>query len=304
MSSLAVRGQSEAQISQYMFSLESYNSAYVGVIKEINLFGLHRQQWMGMPNAPQTTYFSGSAPLRVLNKTYGVGLIFYNDNAGIFSTQSVNAQLAYDFPLYDGKLSVGGDLGFINQTINGDSVRQITSESEYHDIEGDVFIPKQMVNGVAFDMSLGALYRYRTFDLGLSVKHLFQPTIVLDDYAETFVGRVAYLYSAYEMTMTNSRYKLTPSVLAKTDFIVWQTDVSLKLERDERYWGGLSWRYQEAVVFFFGVNMLQGLNLGCSYDLQTTQMFSNTAGSYDVFLRYKFSVGKKKNNKYKSVRIL
>lgn len=285
-----------------MFSLETYNPAILASYSEINLSGLHREQWIGMPNAPQTTYFSANTPFVFDGKKYAAGIQFFNDNAGIFSTQNVNLQLAYKLSVYDADLFLGSNLGFVNQTIHGDSVRQITSE--YHDINGDLAIPKQSVSDLAPDVSIGGYYKYKKISLGLSISHLFSPELQLDDYVKSYIGRVLYFNGGYEMILPNTRYILKPSFLFKSDFVSMQTDISAILERDEKYWGGLSWRYQDAVVVFLGMNFLQGVTAGLSYDISTTKIISNSAGSFEFFMRYSFGFGKRKSNNYKSVRIL
>lgn len=285
-----------------MFSQETYNPAVLGTYSEINLFGLYRLQWYGIPNAPKTFYFTLGSPLKISGDTYYLGLNFMKDDAGIFSNQNVYLQGAYKFKLYDGDLFVGANLGFVNQTVHGDSVRKI--ESDYHDIAGDNAIPKQSVNDMAFDLGLGALYRYKKFNANLSFLHLLEPSLQLDDYAQSYIPRMMYLSSGYQMSLPNSRYQFKPSFLFKSDFVSYQIDLSAFLERDEKYWGGLSWRYQDAVVFFVGINLSQGFNLGFSYDLSTNKIIANSAGSFELFMRYRFGIGKKKNNRYKSVRIL
>lgn len=298
----SVRGQMDAQISQYMFSKETYNPASIGFDQEINLFGNVRQQWVGMPNAPQTTFFAANMPVRLFDQSHGVGIMFYNDKAGIFSTQSVNLQYAHCYDFYDGVLSLGLNVGFLSQTVHGDSVHQITSD--YHDITGDLVIPTQSVSAVVPDVGLGALYQYKEYYLGFSIMHLFRPVLNLDDNLQSFVPRNMYLTGGAKYYFSNTRYVLYPSFLFKSDFVSNQYELGANIEKDEKYWIGLNWRYQDAFIFLIGMDFSQGLILGYSFDLATNAMISNTAGSHELFLRYRFNFGKKKTNKYKSVRIL
>lgn len=297
-----VSGQSEPQISQYMFCMETYNPAIIGSYSEINLFGLFRQQWVGIPNAPQTLYFSANSPVSLSGDKYGVGLQFLKDDAGIFSNQSVNLQLSRKLRLYDGDFYLGSNLGFVSQTIHGDSVRQITSD--YHDISGDVSIPSQSVSDMALDLSVGVYYSYKKLNLGVSFLHLSAPELQMDDYVKSYISRMVYLTGSYQLPLPNSRYVFKPTVLFKSDFVSFQTDISGFVEKDERYWAGLSWRYQDAIVFFIGMNFLQGVRAGYSFDLSTNKIISNSKGSHELFLRYSFGLGRKKSNNYKSVRIL
>ncbi len=299
----SVRGQSDPQISQYMFAAESYNPSVLANNKGINLIGLHRQQWVGIPNAPQTNFFAANMPFKAFfDKKQGVGIAFVNDKFGIFSNQSVNFQYALKYQIGEASLNVGANLGFISQTINGDSVRLV--ESDYHDISGDMAIPKQSVNDVAMDYGLGVMYVSPRYYLGLSVLHLFQPQLEMDDYINSFIGRTAYFTAGYTLPLKNVRYVVKPSLLLKTDFISFQSDLSARIEKDEKYWLGLSWRLQDCIVFFGGLNLINGLTVGFAYDLPTTRIIAYSFGSLELVLRYNINLEKNKLNKYKSVRVL
>jgi len=303
---ISVRGQSEAQVSQHMFCVESYNPSIIANTNNaINLIGLYRQQWIGIPNAPQTAFFAANGSLgSFFNKKQGIGIAFVNDKLGVFSNQSVNLQYALRFKLNDNYLSVGTNVGFVSQTIAGDSIQKHLVQSDYHDMAGDLVIPTQSVNAVALDFGLGLMYTSKDYYAGLSVLHLFQPVLNLDDYLKTFIGRTAFITGGYDFPLNNIRYIFKPSLLVKTDFISLQTDLSARIEKDQKYWVGLSWRYQDAVVFFAGINLMNGLSVSCSYDLPTSKIIAYSIGSPEIVLRYSINLGKNKLNKYKSVRVL
>jgi type IX secretion system PorP/SprF family membrane protein len=294
-----------------MFASETYNPAAMVRNDMFSVFGLYRMQWLLMPNAPQTMFFAANAPFNLFKKQHSAGIIFSNDRAGIFSNQQVALQYAYKQKIGEVQLSVGANIGFVSQTIDGtkigfrgdnDSIG--TATSDYHNIAGDPLLPITEVNGVGFDMGLGANIVYKNFYAGISLLHLFEPKLNMDDYVESFIGRVMYLDGGYNYTFENPKYKLKPRALIKTDFVSWQMDLNLLLEINEKYWAGIGWRLQDAVVFTLGINVIDALSIGYSFDLATTKLIAHTAGSHELFLRYDFNFGKKKTNRYKSVRIL
>ena len=65
----------------------------------------------------------------------------------------------------------------------------------------------------------------------------------------------------------------------------------------------MSYRFADAFVFLFGMDVIQGLKFGYSYDLPATKMI-RSGGSHEVYLRYSFKPQFVKKNKYKSERIL
>jgi type IX secretion system PorP/SprF family membrane protein len=114
-----------------------------------------------------------------------------------------------------------------------------------------------------------------------------------------------YLTGGYNYALPDTKYVLKPSGLFKTDFTTFQIDLSGRMDYDNKYWGGLSYRYQEAVVFLAGINIAGGLSIGYSYDLPTSKLITATWGTHEIVMLYSFEyVFEKRNKKYKSIRIL
>lgn len=293
-----VRAQNEAQISQYMFYRESYNPASIAENGLMTVSGLHRIQWVSFPKVPQTTYFTFNMPLARKNT---LGLVFSNDQSGAYLTQAVNFQYAYKFPLASGHLSIGTNIGFISQTITGDSLHVV--DSDYHD-DGDVIIPTTSVNDVAFDVALGIYYWDNTKYFGFSLVHLPEPVLDLESVMTTYIPRVAYLTGGYIFPMLNPKYVLTPSLLFKTDFVSFQAEANVNLEYNQKYWGGISYRFQDAVVLMAGMRLSNGLTIGYSVDIPTSKIIASSFGSHEIVLSYSFSTDFNRVNKYKSIRIL
>src|ERR1035437_1266958 len=86
----SVFSQFDAQLSQYMFHITSFNPAAVGEGNMIQITGQDRIQWIGIPNAGQTTIFSINSPLKIANSTNGGGLTFLSDKVGLFTNQSAH----------------------------------------------------------------------------------------------------------------------------------------------------------------------------------------------------------------------
>jgi type IX secretion system PorP/SprF family membrane protein len=233
-------------------------------------------------------------------------MAFVDDKFGLFSNQSVSLQYAVKFKLGDGLIDVGVNLAYLSQTIGStDSLGKVhIVESDYHQMSNDLLIPQQPVHDAAVDFGLGAFYAWKKYYVGFSVLHLFEPSFSMDENITTFISRAAYLNAGCEIPFTNVRYVFQPSMLIKTDFISYQTDFNFRVEKDDKYWLGLGWRYQDAVIFMGGLNLSNGLSVGYSYDLSTNKLISYSYGSHELMLRYNVNLVKNKLNKYKSVRIL
>ena len=298
-----VYSQFDVQLSQYMFHISSFNPAAVGEGDMIQITGQHRIQWLGIPNAGQTTVFSINSPIKIAKSFNGVGFTFLNDKVGQFINQSAHLQYAYKKKLGTGMLSIGADVGFVSIGFN-DSVRKIPI-GEYHNIEGDTEIPKSSVTGMSFDMNVGLFYSTKNYYTGLSYLHLNNPTVNWGDKLDFKEYGTLYLTGGCDLILVNPKYVLKPSTLIKTDFSSMQLDISTRLEYDNKYWGGISYRIQDAIVFLAGINISGGLSIGYSYDLPTSQIITVSSGSHEIMLMYSFEyLFGKRNSKYKSIRIL
>ncbi len=302
-SPVLVSAQFDAQITQYMFNVAGYNPAAIGEQQMMKVFGMQRLQWIGMKNAPSTTDFSVNAPFKIKKTYHAAGVHFQNDAFGLFVNQKVGFQYAYKQKLGDGFLSIGTSLGFTNMTIKGDSA-YIPDGGSYHN-QSDVEIPKSKESDIGFDMDLGIYYSHPNFDVGFSVLHLTEPVIEWGENSEFYLARMYMLSGGYKFKLPNPNYTIKPSLLVKTDFVSWQMDVNLLMEYKTRFWWGVSYRIQDAVAFLAGLRVLNGLMIGYSYDLPTSEIIKVSSGSHELFLSYEFKLDiEKKNNKYKSVRFL
>ncbi len=297
--------QFDAQVSQYMFHMPAYNPASIGENGMINVTGQYRMQWMGMPGAPQTLHFTINAPLKSSEKvTNGLGIKFQRDGIGAFVNQTGHLQYAYKRKIGKNTLSLGADLGFVSVGFVHDSIRAEVN-SEYHDFLGDAAIPTADDTGSNLDLSLGAFYSAPKYYLGISYVHLNAPRIKLNDDRTQFnVNGALYATGGYDLSFREPKWVLRSSALFKSDFTSWQAEVSSRMEYDQKFWGGLSYRYQDAVVVFLGANLMSGLMIGFSYDAPASKMIKASWGSPEVLISYSFVFDLGNNSRYKSIRIL
>lgn len=301
-------GQFDAQQSQYMLNATGFNPAAAGESGMLDVTGHHRIQWIGMPKGGHTTIFNVNSPFKLGSSTHGVGINFQNDRVGLFVNQGVHLQNAFRFSVGKGTLNVGTQIGFLSVGFQGDSARgPIVSIGDYHDISGDNAIPKNMVEGFGFDAGAGVWFTQGSFYSGLSITHINQPVISWSEEHEFRPASTLYLTAGFQRTMSNPKMVLAPSFLAKTDFNTLQLDLSALMHYDRQYWGGLTFRYGDAVVIMAGIHIMSGLSLGYAFDLPISRMISSSWGSHELVLSYQIEVnagggGRRKN--YKSIRIL
>lgn len=308
-----VRAQFDPQVGQYMFMQSTYNPAAVGEGDLMRVYGSHRMQFTGIMDAPMTTYFSFSSPFVVGKTQHAAGVRFMNDRFGLFSNQSLHAGYAYRFKLGKGYLSVGADLGFINLSFAVDSVNlkdvaELVQEHAYHNAT-DNAIPESSgqngVSGMGFDMGVGVYYATSTWWAGVSYGHVTQPVLEWSDQTEVPVRGTFYAAGGYNWRLRDKKWVLMPSAMLQTDFVGWDVNLTMLAQVNNRYRFGLGYRIAGSVNILLGMDIIDGLQLGYTYELPANGLIRESYGSHELYLAYGFNILKpKRTNRYKSVRYL
>lgn len=305
-----VSAQFDAQYSHYMEVPETNNPGAVSANEKLNLFGLYRLQWAGFSDAPKDVFCSVNMPLSISGTKHGVGLVFSNENIGLFKNQSVLLQYSYKMKLWRGVLGLGLNLGALSQTFDNAGVdftgngNALVDGDDYHDSDDAYSYSGADDNAWAFDAGVGCFYSDDDLFAGLSVSHLnSKSTNYGIDSALMYVPRIFYLTGGYNIRLSNPFFTLKPSTQMRTDFKSSQIELSCLVEYDKKLRGGLSYRFGDAIVFMLGIDLSSGLSLGYSYDLPVSGMIVS-GGSHEIYMRYSFIPEFSKKNKYKSDRIL
>lgn len=302
----AVFSQFDARFSQYMLNNTAHNPAAVGESGMIDFTLQHRLNWVGIPNAGNTTALSLNSPLKLENSLHGLGFSVTMDEFGFFTNQSFHLQYAFKKRLGDGVLSIGAQAGFVSLGFLGDSLtNHPITIGEYHNISSDTEIPSSSVVGNKFDAGVGMWYRSEKWYTGLSYLHLNQPTIDWGTNSQMDLYGMVVFTGGYHFKMIDPKYELKPSMLFRSDFRSFQIEMGSRIEYDNKFWGGMAYRLQDAVVLMAGMNISGGLSLSYAFDLPANRLIMSSYGSHELALAYSFEyVFAKSKTKYKSIRIL
>ncbi|WP_282037597.1 PorP/SprF family type IX secretion system membrane protein [Saccharicrinis aurantiacus] len=294
-----VKAQFDPQFSQNMFNMLAVNPAYAGASESINLTALNRNQWRIDSAGIKTTVFSGDMPINVFGTPSGIGLNVMNDQIGLFTNLSIGVNYASQFELIYGTLSLGLSVGFINQKFEG-------SKISFPDGKPDDAIPEVDMDGSAFDASLGAYFKAKKYYAGISLSHLNSPQPNYDENFSFSFRPTLYLTGGYNFKIEDTLYEVLPSFFMKTDGASMQVDINTLVRYKSRYWAGLTYRLQDAIVLLGGIEMKNGVRFGYSYDI-TTSAFATakSGGTHEFMVGYNFDLSlEKRTKRYKSVRYL
>jgi len=312
--------QQEAQFSHNMFNILSYNPAFAGSNGEICMNLLARQQWMGFAEtnpdgesysvAPQTLLFSLDAAINPIRG--GLGAVVYKDKLGHEDNIGVKFGYAYRRTMGPGQASIGISAGFLNKKIDYAGFFPVDP--------GD---PLLSANGIEsdmiFDLSFGLFYKVPgQYYGGISSSQLLQSESDFSSatpLASPQLKRHYYLVGGYQYTIpSDPSFELWPSIFIKTDFVSAQYDINCLVMWNQQFWGGLSYRPVDALVFLAGARPLLNstsnvgapLGVGISYDITTSAMGQGRShGSVEIFLNYCFKIVIPETiSSYKNVRYL
>lgn len=296
---LVTFGQQTIEFSQYMLNLSGSNPAAVGNNGMINILGVFRTEYAGLENAPMTFDVGADIGFNIGKTRHGAGLRFYDNMAGLFTYQNVDLLYAYHIQLGKGLLSAGVSIDFTTLGFKKDKVKQV--ESEYH-TSSDPSIDGA-ANDFKIDLDFGIIYTSDKWFAGASIYNILGPKYELSNTIMFEKTRNMRVMGGYNFSFYNPNYRLKVSSIVNTDFKTWGGSVNANLEYKSKYWGGLGYRFDEAVVFMAGIKVLDGLMIGYSFDLPTSKLIKS-AGCHEVILSYSFKVDLAKRNKYKSIRYL
>jgi len=287
---ISLSAQQDPQFTQFFFNKLWVNPGAAGANDAICANLLGRNQWMGFDGHPRTMLFSADMPINSINS--GVGLSFYQDKLGQIGTTNVKLAYAYRLNLGSGKLGLGLDLGYLGKNISADFVPLTPNDPVVDQIKGN--------SAGTFDMSFGAFYSNEKLYFGVSATHLLGQNFNFKDVqgvAPAKLGAAQHMWvqGGYNWEISPD-FTLKPSFIVKTDFASTQVDINATAVFMNRFWGGLTYRLQDALAINVGLNLWKDLKLGLAYDITTSRLNQYSSGSAEIFLGYCFKIEKPTNH--------
>lgn len=298
---LGLFSQQDPKFSQNMFLAPYYNPGAVGNQDRICLAAAFRNQWTGLPDAPVTTSFTANMPVNFLGRSHGIGLSLMNDILAFNNDFLFSVSYAFRMDLGSGKLGIGTNLGLANQSLN-----PTWNGADVIDPSSDNAIPQSGGSVFGFDMGLGIFYNTDDLYIGVSTSHLNQTTFDYpDDLAEGRLVRHYYLLAGYTIRLSNPMFEIMPSLMVQSDARSNHLYLNTNVRYNKRFWGGVSYSVGGAVTALFGIELINGIMIGYSYDFELSPLLKYNSGSHEVTVRYCFDLSIDRSpQKYKSIRFL
>jgi type IX secretion system PorP/SprF family membrane protein len=274
-------GQQSSVITNYMFTNIVTNPGFAGQSGGISITGLIREQWFGFKDsdgnkvAPELFFLSADAPLRVIHGA--IGGYVAQDKLGFFKNTIVKLGYTYRGELGPGIISAGLQVGFQNGKFDYSKFKPASS--------GDPLLQAdQSKSDFIFDLSIGGAYTVPDkYYVGLSCTDLLQSKGKNTQYQ---LKRTFYLTGGYQWDMPNHpAFQIQPSAIVMFDGAVFQFSVTGLLWYNNKFYGGLAYRFEDAVSVLAGLT-IKGFRVGLAYDIGTSKMMKYSNGSFEVMLNY------------------
>ena len=272
------------QLSQYNSHDYLYCPAVAGSRPWFEMRSAHRNQWVGIQDAPRTFMLSATTPL---SSNMGIGGYLYTDHVGPTRRTGAQASYAYHLRITDRiRLGLGLSVGIQQFLIDG-------SKITFHD-NHDPVMDDQLRGSTVPDASF-SLYLYdERWWFGATAPQLLESRIwFYDDADETLstLSRHYYAMGGYRLPLGDD-LRLEPSFLVKyVDPVPAKIDLTATLRYKEQIWLGATYRTNDAISLMLGYWMKKTFQFGYSYDITTTNLNRYSNGTHEVMLAITF--GKK-----------
>lgn len=295
----ALRAQQDPAFVHYWQQEAQFNPAAVGRIPQLNINAAYQSHAAGFEDAGSTMYAGADMAFLIGRTRHGVGLVFQQDEIGLFAHQRFSLQYAYHLRLFGGTLSIGAAVDMLAEKVDG-------SKADLGDADDPAF-PSTEVNGSKFDASAGLWYARGPWYAGLAAQHLTAPTVLLGETNEIEIKSLYNFTAGYNIRTRSPLFTIVPSTLLRYDGTDFRADITARVVyayEKKRLYGGLNYSPQHSVAGFVG-GTFHGVDISYSYEAFTGGMGIGS-GQHEVTLGYRMdlNLGKKGKNRHKSVRFL
>jgi type IX secretion system PorP/SprF family membrane protein len=269
--------QQDVQFTQYMYNTININPAYAGSRGVMSVFGLHRTQWVGIDGAPVTNAFSINTPIS--NSNLGLGVSLVSDRIGPTKNTNVSGDFSYSIPTSETfKLSFGLK---VSANMFDLDVSQL-NPADANDPNLQNFN-----NKITPNFGVGVYFHSDKLYLGLSVPSIARNTKYSDNDVAVYTERENfYFIGGYVFDLSQS-VKFKPAFLTKmVTGSPLQVDASANFMFFDKLVLGGAYRWDAAFSALAGFQVSDGLFIGYSYDMETTELKNYNSGSHEVFIRY------------------
>lgn len=309
--------QAKPSYTQYVLNNYIINPAVTGIENYTDIRISNRNQWTGINGSPVTSYVSmhtaiGKKDLRTSATSFevpgrnprgeqywenytapqphhGVGLIALNDKAGYINRWSMLASYAYHRPLsVHTSLSLGFNGGITSVNLD----RSKIDFASLNPNDPAIGYSNGELKKLKPEVGAGLWLYSRNYFIGLAVQNIVPGKINFaanNDYATYYTPN--YFITAGYRLQVSEELSLLPSVMLQ----YWEPQLlgvhaNAKLQYEDRFWVGGSYRYGDMISGYSGMaglNISNTFNISYAYEVATTsRLRAYTGNTHEIMIGF------------------
>jgi type IX secretion system PorP/SprF family membrane protein len=275
-------GQQNLVYNHYFINPYLYNPSYLASNGYSELYLNYRKTWGDFSK-------TATANLQIpINHKIGIGANFYNDQSGIFRTNTGFLSFSY-------QIHFGRDYSKINRLGFGLSAGYTFTKLDLSKVSNPDDPAYKVTNVAGVQGQFGINYQYQKFKIGFALPRLLKSQVVTSNKADSAV-------SPFESTIATISYnfQLGPRISFEPYFL-YRTEKNMPsqfealgvLRIDNIGWIGGAYRQEYGASAFLGLNLKERIKVGYAYEFAPNQVSGIGTGSHEIQLILRLSKKKK-----------
>jgi type IX secretion system PorP/SprF family membrane protein len=310
---MPVIAQQRPHYTQYILNNYILNPALTGIENYIDVKLSIRNQWMGIPGAPQTYYVTAHGPIgkKDLKKTntsfdmkgqnprgerywedytasephHGIGMQVINYRTGYINRFIAVGTYAYHMPVGDRtNLSAGFGAGVSGTTIDRSKIQLANP------IDPAIGNGTSSTKKLSPELNAGLWLYSSNYFLGLSAQQIIPQKLTLVDSSYDHSTLVPHLFlsAGYRFLISEDINALPSLMFRYIPSMAIYADFNVKVQYLDKFWLGGSYRMKEGYAIMAGFNLSNTFNIGYSYDINNANYILSTQqkGTHELVLGF------------------
>jgi type IX secretion system PorP/SprF family membrane protein len=310
----AVTAQQRPYYTQYIMNNYIINPAVAGIENYWDVKASHRLQWVGLQDAPVTTYLTIHGPLKKNDyeresatsfhasgqnprgEAYwqdytapephaGVGFTMLNDRTGPLNRFAMYGTYAYHVGISNTtSLSGGISAGITNMSLDASKLNFGTTTVD------PAVSGSGVINQIKPDISAGLWLYSKNYFLGIAAQQIIPQQVTFSDNTVSLQeGKLLphiFISAGYRMQLSEDFSFLPSTLIRYVSPLPVGFDINGKLQYQDLLWVGGSYRYQDGFAAMLGLNVNRNINIGYSYDVQTSNLNTVSKGTHEILIGF------------------
>jgi type IX secretion system PorP/SprF family membrane protein len=287
--SVSAKGQDVPLFTHYYANPYIYNPAYAGIEGRPTVSLTHRQQWLGIEDAPVTSNLTFHMPVV---GGFSMGLNVTQDKYGIFKSSTALLSFGYNINLgFNQYLSFGMSGGVGNQQLDPTGL-DLNDPALGNVLDQNAFL----------DGNAGLAYHIAGFNIGISLPKIFKTRIYpTTDFDAGELGLIRnYIITAdYMLYFGNDEYIFQPYGSYRSfEGYSSQYEAGGIFHLKHLLWVGGSYRQDFGITGMLGLKLKSAFSVAYAYEMPTTKAEGVNKTSHEIHLNFAFGKKKDRAKKY------